>query len=302
MSGELFTYEKCIGCGTERLASRPTPEAIASYYPDSYYAYSGSASVRPSASDILKRCVYEVFWAQAGERSKLTNAFRFALAPLLYALRFRSNLAFRAPALRRVFEIGAATGTDLLEFRAAGWEVAGCEPSSKACAVALQRGIDLQNSTAEDVVLAASQYGCVLINNVFEHLHDPAAALVKAHAALADDGVLVVIVPNHDAWSAGWFGASWPGYDPPRHLWGFTASSLGEMLRRQGFAVERIAHKAPMRWCWIACIEGTRRPSGATQASSRLARLLSPWFLPVGVIAALSGRGDFIKAVARKAS
>ena len=300
MSGELFNYEKCIRCGTERLARRPPIEAIAAYYPDSYYAYGDSTSARASVSDVFKRCVYEVFWARPAERSKLTNSCRVALALLLYPLRFRTNLAFRPPALRRVFEIGAATGADLLEFRAAGWDVAGCEPSSKACAVALRRGITLQESTAENADLAANHSGCVLINNVFEHLHDPAAVLAKAHAALADDGVLVVIVPNHAAWSVGWFGASWPGYDPPRHLWGFTASSIGEMLRRHGFAVERIAHKAPMRWCWIACIEGTRRPSGATPLSSRLARLLSPWLLPFGVVAAVAGHGDFIKVIARK--
>ena len=78
-----------------------------------------------------------------------------------------------------MFEIGAAKATDLLAFQAAGWEVAGCEPSAQACALAASQGIHRQQATAETAILPSGHYGCILFNNVFEHMHDPVAMLEK---------------------------------------------------------------------------------------------------------------------------
>ena len=297
--GGIFHYEACARCGTERVAPRPGPSNIAHYYPNTYYAYAGPSQALPSWSDRLKRVVYELYYAEPAQRAQLAGWQRTLLWPVLYPLRFRTNLAFRAPRERRVFEIGAATGTDLLEFRAAGWDVTGCEPSAKACEVAQRRGVTLQNCTAEAAVLAANRYGCVLINNVFEHLHDPVRVLAKVREGLVEGGALVLIVPNHASWTARTFGAAWPGYDPPRHLWGFTPQSLRALLTQAGFTVEYIAHKAPQRWCWEASIAGTRLPGGATPLRYRLSRLLPTLALPWGALLAFFGRGDFIKVVAR---
>ena len=297
--GGMFAYATCARCATERVSPRPTPEDIGRYYPNTYYAYVGAADHRVSAATRFKRAVYETFYAEPGERGTWTTRLRWLLIALLFPLRFRTNLAFRAPTQRCVFEIGAATGTDLLEFRAAGWQVTGCEPSEKACAVAQKRGITLQNCSAELAVMAPHQFGCVLINNVFEHLHDPVRVLEKVRCSLINDGVLVIIVPNHASWAARVFGAAWPGYDPPRHLWGFTAESIRDLLRRTGFELEYIAHKAPQRWCWEACVAGTRLPGGATPLRSRLARPLATLLVPLGALLSLFERGDFIKVVAR---
>jgi SAM-dependent methyltransferase len=298
--GANHTYVTCVRCHTERVMPRPSQAEIGHYYPNTYYAYNGAAAQAASLSDRVKRLVYETYYAAPRERAGWIRALRWPLALLLYPLRFRTNLAFRAPSLRRVFEVGAATGTDLLEFKAAGWEVAGCEPSDKACAVAQQRGIALQNCSAESAELAPASVGCVLINNVFEHLHDPAGVLKKAHRALINDGAIVIIVPNHASWAAKQFGAAWPGYDPPRHLWGFTPGSIRELIEQCGFDVDYIAHKAPQRWCWDACIAGTRLPEGAARRQSRLRSLLPAVLVPFGAVLSAFGRGDFIKIVARK--
>ena len=298
--GGTFTYETCGRCLTERVQPRPAPSDIGQYYPNTYYAYNGSTAAPASLSDRVKRLVYETYYATPNERGAWIRALRWPLALLLYPLRFRTNLAFRPPGQRRIFEIGAATGTDLVEFRAAGWEVGGCEPSDKACAVAKQRGITLQNCPAETAELPAGSLGCVLINNVFEHLHDPAGVLTKIHGALVDDGALVIVVPNHACWAAKHFGAAWPGYDPPRHLWGFTPESIRQLIQQSGFVVEYIAHKAPQQWCWEACIAGTRLPDGAVRGHSRFRKYLPAVLVPIGALLSVSGNGDFIKVVARK--
>ena len=301
VTGELFTYRECAACGTERLSPRPDPGAIGRYYPQDYYAYVPAASSEPSLAQTLGRLVYRVFYAPTAEASVQWRVLRLPLKFLLWPLRHRTLLCFRQPAVRRVFEFGAATGRDLSEFHALGWEATGCEPSPKACEAARQRGIALQNCNAEQAALPAYHFTCILMNNVFEHLHDPAAVLAKCREGLAEGGVLELIVPNHASLSARLVGPSWPGFDPPRHLWGFTPNSITALLERSGFSVEHIHHQAPTLWSWVASVAGTRSPTGSTRFRSWAARFVPHLLLPVGVVAAMCRRGDFIRIVARKA-
>lgn len=137
-SGEAFTYLTCPDCTLERLSPLPTAAEMGAYYPQSYAPHVGAPPF--GRADRLKRLIYDVFWAPdiavpAAVR-RIRPLLRLALAPV----RHRSVLAFAAPGAHRVFEFGAAKATDLLAFRAAGWEVAGCEPSAQACALAASQG------------------------------------------------------------------------------------------------------------------------------------------------------------------
>ena len=210
-------------------------------------------------------------------------------------------LSFRPPAGRLVFEFGAAAGNDLAVCREARWQVSGCEPSAHACARAASRGIVLQNCAAEAVTLTPASVACILLNNVFEHLHDPLAVLRISHAAFQPDGVLVLIVPNHDGWPARLFGAAWPGYDAPLHLWGFGPRSLSELLARHGFRTEAIYHQMLGRWAWQVCLDGRHSADPVPAWRRRAAKWLAPVLLPFGALAAMLHRGDHVKLIARRA-
>lgn len=210
-------------------------------------------------------------------------------------------LAFPQPERRRAFEFGAATGNDLVEFRRAGWEVFGCEPSAQACAYAARRGFSLQCCNAEDAE-PPPNLTCVYMNNVFEHLHDPRAVLATSRAALEPKGLLVLVVPNHASWAARLFGAAWPGYDPPKHIWGFTPKSIRRLIESSGFRVLTIRQVFPAsNCCWHSGLHGGRAPAASwPRARAVAARLLGRAVIPVGVLAAWFGHGDYIRIVAAK--
>ena len=293
-SGEHFTYRQCAHCGIERCSPRPRPQHMGAYYSSDYAAHTVRSG---SWSDRIKTLVYRTFWADNSGLGFLRPLLRLALFPI----RGRSLLAFAQPAGRKVFEFGAASGNNLAVFRDAGWEVAGCEPSALACASAAKRGIALDVCAAEDAILAPATYSCILINHVLEHVHQPVRVLQKCRAALARDGVLVIALPNHGGWAAQLFGGAWPGYDAPRHLWGFSARTLAAQLSEQGFRVEHIYHEASGRWAWMSSLDGRHSADPVPPWRRRFARPLSLLALPAGALAAAAGRGDFIKIVARLA-
>lgn len=297
-SGKAFTYLACPDCTLERLSPRPTAAEMGAYYPQSYAPHVGAPPF--GRADQLKRLIYDVFWAPdtmvpAAVR-RLRPLLRLALAPV----RHRSVLALAAPSVRRVFEFGAAKATDLLAFQAAGWEVAGCEPSAQACALAASQGIHLQQATAETAILPDGTYGCILFNNVFEHVHNPVAVLEKCRRALVPDGVLMLIVPNHACATARLFGAAWPGYDVTRHTWGWTPTAIRRILDAAHFKVEAIHQQATGCWVWRATLD-MRHALGQPGLLRRFAaRRLAPALVPFGIGAALFGSGDFIRVLARR--
>ena len=291
-SGEVFTYAPCRACGLERMLLRPTRERIGKYYPESYGCYTPVAPRGPSLTDRIKDLVYRTYYQPGGTPNPVLRA-------ALWPVRRRSVMAFRQPAVRRVFEFGAGRGTDLLTFRAAGWEAAGCEPSAGACAIAAESGLDLQNCLAEEAVIPAGT-SCVFMNNVFEHLHDPAPVLAKIHAGLVDDGALVIIVPNHGSWSSRVFGAAWPGYDAPRHIWGWTPEGITLVLQRAGFSIEYINQQAPVSlWGYTLAGVNAPKPNPVLRwMSERKAAVRA--MVPLGWAAAAAGHGDYMRVVARK--
>jgi SAM-dependent methyltransferase len=301
VTGEKFTYRRCRACGLDRLSPRPLPQFMGRYYPDTYAPFNDPELARHSRRERFKRLLYEIFHAAPSERSAFVQRWRALLWLPTYPLRHHPVLSFTAPPQRSVFELGAGSGNDLVEFRDAGWTVAGCEPSAHACGVAASRSIVLQQCTAEEAIIPEG-IGCVYMNNVFEHLHDPEQVLRNAHHALIDGGLVVLIVPNHASAAARLFGAAWPGYDAPKHIWGFTAGSIRNLLQRTGFERIEVHQKFPFsRYCWSTGLSGTRLPQSRWSGLRRRAeRIFRRGLVGFGLAACTLGYGDYLHVVAHK--
>jgi SAM-dependent methyltransferase len=253
-TGHQFQCRRCAACEIERLSPRPAPEAIGAYYPTGYSPY----RVRQETLGArVKRLAHDAWWASDNR----FGALRPLLRALTYPVRGRPVLSFPAPRLRRVFEIGAASGNDLADFREAGWEVSGCEPSAHACALAAERGIVLQNCTAEHAVIEPGSVSCIVMTNVFEHLHDPVGVLRICREALQPDGLLVLSVPNHDCWAARAFGSAWTSA-PLHPSW----RSMGLAWTASTIAPRRAGPGCPAS---TGATRPSRRPAGGHAGRSR---------------------------------
>lgn len=193
---ERFDYHMCGGCATLYLANEPRD--LGRYYPPDYYPLGDEAA------------------AGATERAKLELLRRFAPGD-------------------RLIEVGPGAGGFAVEARAGGFAVRAIEMDEAACSHLRAMAIETVHSAApHEVLLGLAPSHVIVLWHVFEHLAEPVALLRAAAANLDPGGVLVLAVPNPDAFQLRLLGARWPHIDAPRHLQLVPAGTLVRLAVEAG--------------------------------------------------------------------
>ena len=134
------------------------------------------------------------------------------------------------------YEVGCATAYHLAHFRQAGWRVGGCDLSPKACAQAKSiHDIAVDCGAEADILPTQKDIDLIYFSHVLEHLRDPMPALLRAHAALADDGMVLLEVPCAIAPQT-----LPPGWFTFEHLHYFSECAIFALLKHAGFRVREI--------------------------------------------------------------
>jgi SAM-dependent methyltransferase len=179
-----------------------------------------------------------------------------------------------APPGARVLDAGAGRGRFVASARAAGYDAAGIEPSSRSAAAGVAR------ASIEEAAFAPGSFDAVTLWHVLEHLPDPGAALRRIAGWLAPGGTILVGVPNLASWQARLGGERWYHLDVPRHRTHFTTTGLGALLRGCGFesvAVTHVLLEHNPFGMWQSLVNrATRHPSYLYNLLKRNAPLSSP--------------------------
>jgi SAM-dependent methyltransferase len=96
----------------------------------------------------------------------------------------------------RFLDIGAGMGFSLEVARRRGWTAGGLEPNRALVEHARQRKLDVQCGYLDDS--RRGQHDFILVDNVLEHVPDPAAFLRNARRLLSPQGLMLVAVPPMD--------------------------------------------------------------------------------------------------------
>ena len=70
-----------------------------------------------------------------------------------------------------------------------------------------------------------------------EHIHNIQETLENLYELLNQNGILIVSVPNHDAYERRFFKSKWIAYDAPRHLYHFDYKTIKLFLNKNKFDV-----------------------------------------------------------------
>jgi SAM-dependent methyltransferase len=138
---------------------------------------------------------------------------------------------------RRLLDVGCGDGSFLLAASRAGWTVMGTELDP---AVARAAGIPVETSIAD--VRKHGPFDVVTLWHSLEHMPDPALTLDEVRGVLADEGTILIAVPDFGGWQARANGAAWLHNDLPRHLFHFTDDALSRLLANRGLRVVRRRH------------------------------------------------------------
>lgn len=209
-SGTLLTgYDVvvCAGCGFAFADRLPPPEAFEAYYAgmSKYEQHVTGGLISPLDArrfGHLADCVSEVL----PDRS----------APIL--------------------DIGCATGGLLATLRERGYtSLLGIDPSPRCAALAHEcHGMRVITGTVERLDAVPGAFQLVMLAAVLEHLPDPAGALPGIRGLLAEDGLLLVEVPDVSQFTT-CLDAPFQQFSM-EHINYFSRSSLCNLMVSAGFA------------------------------------------------------------------
>lgn len=142
----------------------------------------------------------------------------------------------------RVLDVGCNAGELLALFQAAGWEVAGVEPSPGPAMFARRRlGAPIWNGLVEEVLPDGESFDLITMTHVLEHIERPGLVIDRMKRALRPGGMLLLEVPNADDVLLRAWGGIYRPLCPGDHVSFFDESSLRRLLSTHGFAVQRIS-------------------------------------------------------------
>lgn len=215
--------------GFLEVADRPTPEALATYYQDTYFQTEQGSFRKSYPPEEL-----HAIGLRIAQRAALTGV--------------------DGPG--RLLDVGCGEGFVLAAFAAKGWDVSGIDFS--AAGVAAMNPAMADRVEHGDVfalldarVAAGATYDIVWLGNVLEHVLDPVGLMQALRRLVAIDGALVVTVPNDGSSYQEWLLASgaidrrfWVAI--PDHMSYFTAESLRALAAATGWRVSTIVGDFPI--------------------------------------------------------
>ena len=180
---------------------KPSPELLPSYYESADYI---------SHTD-GKRSLFEKMYQAVKSR----------------ALKNKVKLINSQSAKGALLDIGAGTGDFLVVAQKDGWQTKGIEPSPKAKAIALSKGVSFANDLSD---LQDNSFDVITMWHVLEHVPNLDEYLSELKRIIKPDGTIIIAVPNFKSFDAEYYGKYWAAYDTPRHLWHFSKNSIQKLV------------------------------------------------------------------------
>jgi SAM-dependent methyltransferase len=216
-----WQYFTCARCRSVYADPQPTAAELDAAYAASYGPYSDEPTLLERLGEPLAR--REAAW--------------------LVALAEPTGL---------LLDVGCGRGTMMRRARESGWTgpIRGFEPSEEvAMHASAKLALPIDVAPVESLPADAGPAKAIILRHVIEHVREPIPVLRTLREHLEPGGIIYVGTPDRRALAARVFGRHWHGYDPPRHLFAFTAGGVREMLRAAGF--EPVAERwdfAPQMW------------------------------------------------------
>jgi 2-polyprenyl-3-methyl-5-hydroxy-6-metoxy-1,4-benzoquinol methylase len=217
-SKEDFQIVKCLSCGFRFTSPIPAEEHLGQYYQFADYIS------HTNRSGGLMGFVYR----------------RVRSIALKQKVRLIQRYAKAGPLL----DIGCGTGFFSAAAAQAGYQVTALEPDEGARKYAIEHN-KVNALPAHELARLTGPFNVITLWHVLEHMYHLKRDAAAMAALVAQQGALVIAVPNCDSFDAQHYKQYWAGYDVPRHLYHFVQRDLEALFAPHGLKLKQIA---PMKF------------------------------------------------------
>lgn len=178
-----------------------------------------------------------------------------------YARSFMLNFKYRKIQQlskgKKLLDIGSGSGYFAGFMQKKGYDVSGVEVSEKAKKLCAEKfGISAKSPDQFLNGELGTGYGIITLWHVLEHVYTLDEYFELFKQSLAENGHLIIALPNSDSTDAKMYQAHWAAYDVPRHLWHFTPSTFEKLANNKGFEVIK-KHRLPLDVFFISMVSAS---------------------------------------------
>ena len=243
---EKFQIYSCQNCGLRFTNPRPNDDQLAGYYDsDEYISHSNEGS------------------------SLINGLYKIART---FTLRRKRKLIESLSQSKRLLDVGCGTGHFIDYCQQHDWQVSGVEPNEIARTQAEEKTkIVIRQDLSE---VADTSFQVITLWHVLEHLPNLEQTMNQLKSLLAPGGVIIIAVPNFEAYEASVFKEYWAAYDVPRHLYHFNPNALEQLVNKYGL---KVARTYPMKLdsFYISLLSNKNKTNSNKYISSFITGLLS---------------------------
>jgi 2-polyprenyl-3-methyl-5-hydroxy-6-metoxy-1,4-benzoquinol methylase len=219
-----FSVSTCRICSHAFTNPLPDSKFVLDYYSDSYYSYNIDI---PRFNRRIKFRIKNWLYKSSNKN-------------IIYSLISKPIIQQTAIFPKyipggKILDIGCGNGAFLSFMKEIGWKTFGTEISRKAVEVALKNGHEVFEGNISDANYSDNFFDTVTLNNVFEHIPEPAEFIREIYRVLKPGGELIIGVPNFSSYSRKIFKSYWAGLLVPEHLHHFTGKSLKMLAEINGY-------------------------------------------------------------------
>ena len=137
----------------------------------------------------------------------------------------------------RILDIGAGVGDFLSVCKNDGWQTIGIEPSEKAKAIAINKGVSFVENLSE---LESNSFDIITMWHVLEHVPDLEHQIKELKRLIKPTGTVIIAVPNFKSFDASYYSNYWAAYDVPIHLWHFSKTAIKKLFVKENLELVKV--------------------------------------------------------------
>ena len=169
-----------------------------------------------------------------GNKSLFEKTYQFVKS---IALKNKLKLINSQSSKGRILDIGAGVGDFLSVCKSDGWQTIGIEPSDKAKAIAINKGVSFVENLSE---LESNSFDVITMWHVLEHVPDLENQIKELKRLIKPTGTVIIAVPNFKSYDASYYSNFWAAYDVPIHLWHFSKTSIQKLFAKEKLELVKV--------------------------------------------------------------